>query len=143
MQYGNLILIITPYQTTQFKSHYVVWKLPWRKFQQLDKQCLNRTMQYGNCLCAYLYMQKFLRLNRTMQYGNLLLLYEYRKFRRLFKSHYVVWKLVTAFTPFSQEFWFKSHYVVWKRRNYSDNYSSNGWSLNRTMQYGNYTCAGV
>ena len=76
-----------------FKSYYVVWKLRSKRKRYMKMSCLNRTMQYGNCLCAdKIYFGKgqfksyyvvwkptkraravpaLTSLNRTMQYGNL------------------------------------------------------------------------
>ena len=76
----------------RFKSYYVVWKLAWLGKHTARKQCLNRTMQYGNFLCrnkqvtknkefksyyvvwkpGYAIFRYFEKrgLNRTMQYGN-------------------------------------------------------------------------
>ena len=98
--------------------------------------CLNRTMQYGNCFFkrvikknidqfkSYYVVWKPERgkikgknsicLNRTMQYGNNIEKNGQHREKILFKSYYVVWKLHITLTI--------SH-------------AANG--LNRTMQYGN------
>ena len=97
-----------------FKSYYVVWKLQRQSRCYFDRSCLNRTMQYGNCVqqnfCrleisfkSYYVVWKpvwilcphshFLCLNRTMQYGNWCKK-RYNPTAIAFKSYYVVWKLV-------------------------------------------------
>ena len=71
MQYGNLYRMLLLNPSHQFKSYYVVWKLPTLSFATIFEGSLNRTMQYGN-------MTRYLNtdlgpvgLNRTMQYGNM------------------------------------------------------------------------
>ena len=49
-----------------FKSYYVVWKLTWSEKHTARKQCLNRTMYYGNeRLCDGIVGARE-SLNRTM-----------------------------------------------------------------------------
>ena len=56
---------------------------------------------------------------------------------KMFKSYYVVWKLVWAFSKKKYHLMFKSYYVVWKLLRGCHN-RPRGVGLNRTMQYGNY-----
>ena len=58
---------------------------------------LNRTMQYGNSTILQNSVATGASLNRTMQYGNVDKV-AYVKFKGiLFKSYYVVWKLVYSY----------------------------------------------
>ena len=54
----------------------------------------------------------------------------------LFKSYYVVWKLLYAYREFPIFLPFKSYYVVWKRTSEKMK-KVQDICLNRTMQYGN------
>ena len=38
-----------------FKSYYVVWKQDFRTLQYAHRECLNRTMQYGNLIAIGLF----------------------------------------------------------------------------------------
>ena len=100
----------------EFKSYYVVWKHFFRVYEHLNANGLNRTMQYGNNVYRGLPIYDILCLNRTMQYGNMYWLsseeekklclnrtMQYgNQIKRpcvrlgfpLFKSYYVVWKLL-------------------------------------------------
>ena len=99
-----------------FKSYYVVWKLIVTQCRKKTVFCLNRTMQYGNS-----------NLTATIFFDIL-----------LFKSYYVVWKQKHLFNTFTPSKRFKSYYVVWKLNRGSFEISVS-FSLNRTMQYGNYS----
>ena len=103
--------------SNSFKSYYVVWKLFFVSTSRNRQNCLNRTMQYGNEGEANI---------ETLPYI-------------MFKSYYVVWKLFSDIRIFRLFFLFKSYYVVWKRKNHADRETKNN-SLNRTMQYGNFSC---
>ncbi len=50
----------------------------------------------------------------------------------LFKSHYVVWKLLEMLISYMNNYMFKSHYVVWKRRR-KKIAQHKYFGLNRTM----------
>ena len=56
---------------------------------------------------------------------------------KLFKSYYVVWKLIIGMGYLPKKMMFKSYYVVWKLPQYNVIFSPVK-GLNRTMQYGNY-----
>ena len=80
-------------QKIMFKSYYVVWKHTTTAEIDSPKNCLNRTMQYGNAPTA---------MERTIQIA--------------FKSYYVVWKLCSRGFLYARRELFKSYYVVWKRQ---------------------------
>ena len=60
--------------------------------------CLNRTMQYGNSNDEINKEIDKISLNRTMQYGNFAVVQIPFADPALFKSYYVVWKLVFLHT---------------------------------------------
>ena len=160
MQYGNYVSRKNTGPANRFKSYYVVWKL----FGFFDiiswMLSLNRTMQYGNFVAAqilfagpvlfksYYVVWKLtlgknlpLRpcpcLNRTMQYGNCMNA-EIRSVTEVkFKSYYVVWKPTFSHVVVARVR-FKSYYVVWKLIAKQLNRFDPNYSLNRTMQYGNF-----
>ena len=149
-----------PIKHPQFKSYYVVWKLKHPHALSHRSPGLNRTMQYGNLFLLLLFFPAQECLNRTMQYGNqknvrdagsysesLNRTMQYGNsenfevlFVRLFefKSYYVVWKPLRASSAFHAATSFKSYYVVWKLA-VNRGFFANKPSLNRTMQYGNFS----
>ena len=61
-----------------------------------------------------------------------------RYFMRMFKSYYVVWKLSLFISSSVKPPMFKSYYVVWKPKTETRK-NTHAQSLNRTMQYGNFS----
>ena len=141
-----------------FKSYYVVWKQYISKNRNVNIFCLNRTMQYGNRLSEKKKNSGKIRLNRTMQYGNFLRKCIIYFLHNLFKSYYVVWKLMKLIGVvfyigclnrtmqygnldivciFCMRNRFKSYYVVWKLLRQMCQ-TQMRFCLNRTMQYGNF-----
>ena len=98
---------------------------------------LNRTMQYGNTENKRTVVRLMFGLNRTMQYGNV---YAGRILPIVarFKSYYVVWKLHKTAKKYDSARRFKSYYVVWKLTKRLRDMKLTQ-SLNRTMQYGNFS----
>ena len=100
------------------------------------RQCLNRTMQYGNFFFRastssrlrlfksyYVVWKPFISVvSSSLNIG--------------FKSYYVVWKPAFVYILSPRALQFKSYYVVWKpfRKTQNIVYQQ---CLNRTMQYGN------
>ena len=66
----TLFLVVFEEISKMFKSYYVVWKLEGEHSNSFRKQCLNRTMQYGNSFSQISRYFIVGGLNRTMQYGN-------------------------------------------------------------------------
>ena len=97
-----------------FKSYYVVWKPVWLEKHTVRKQCLNRTMQYGNAPLRHpMYLTTW---------G--------------FKSYYVVWKLanlgriIPIFSSLNRTMQYGNDIFPGQE-------AEGGSCLNRTMQYGN------
>ena len=100
MQYGNLISKQLNSGKTLFKSYYVVWKHSSNPDKLKHVLCLNRTMQYGNLKNNITDDERKESLNRTMQYGNETASQGGRSGAKMFKSYYVVWKLL--FKPYKK-----------------------------------------
>ena len=79
-------------------------------------------------------------LNRTMQYGNSVIQFRIHRLYGMFKSYYVVWKPFPS-NPMISVASFKSYYVVWKLHSYHLIICFVRLGLNRTMQYGNFSCS--
>ena len=97
-------------------------------------------MQYGNATFGIEFSKLKYRLNRTMQYGNIIPSTSSFSWFIWFKSYYVVWKLWKAPIAMRGLFLFKSYYVVWKLF-FMLLCLYYFYRLNRTMQYGNYSCS--
>ena len=138
MQYGNLKNIITDDERKESLNRTMQYgntAEPDTYF--LHVLSLNRTMQYGNVLPSDSTTYTIPGLNRTMQYGNFTTWQLIRVSPTLFKSYYVVWKLVFFVILEHTSILFKSYYVVWKPAKTTKTTTTTGKSLNRTMQYGN------
>ena len=159
MQYGNLTQVfLLPMLFLWFKSYYVVWKpycrsdssrtiSPFKSYYVVWKQlelgrvsqkmhCLNRTMQYGNCLKNPAPYVGFFCLNRTMQYGNNKMLGIFKR-KSVGLNRTMQYGNLYPFIIFCCAFLFKSYYVVWKQTQSPSFYEFPFFRLNRTMQYGN------
>ena len=142
-----------------FKSYYVVWKhLANSRKPEAKPSSLNRTMQYGNIPAGIYILGGIRSLNRTMQYGNPVKQLRTMIAQAVFKSYYVVWKLIDmsylhkSIVGLNRTmqygniqiqhsiyllYQFKSYYVVWKRKRVLAIEQAAAQGLNRTMQYGN------
>ena len=108
------------------------------KKKKNKKISLNRTMQYGN-------PERGTRVSNICGFKSYYVVWKPRcinqtpRLNKKFKSYYVVWKREYTLRTFCFAFRFKSYYVVWKLMFFSY-FNSFFYSLNRTMQYGNYRC---
>ena len=94
MQYGNYAsTILHASSIREFKSYYVVWKLPFN----------HRSFSVSAMFKSYYVVWKLPSSSK------------YRKNAHRFKSYYVVWKLPTAIKCICWWKRFKSYYVVWKQ----------------------------
>ena len=141
MQYGNLHIggwrMARKYR---FKSYYVVWK--------------------PRSVCNYMFIRNC--LNRTMQYGNAIGTIDPIKYLEMFKSYYVVWKQkgilgmtlkkigLNRTMQYGNEIDIRKSCRCRHSLNRTMQYgnifpicvgTAPTLGLNRTMQYGNYFCS--
>ena len=136
MKYGNWWELARHLHTLQRLNRTMQYGNQKMKISgEVSSVCLNRTMQYGNYTSTLKRMRGFECLNRTMQYGNSVL-HTAIKWRRTFKSYYVVWKLFPLLRAIElqQSLNRTMQYGNFEQRNIS---MRDPQSLNRTMQYGN------
>ena len=111
------IFFLHPYIFFMFKSYYVVWK-PEAVFELFRQNCMFKS-----------YYVVWKPREKRKQETHII---------KQFKSYYVVWKPKRTGAVYFGGFRFKSYYVVWKLSPPKTT-AKQEQSLNRTMQYGNYT----